>query len=157
MADYAFRVHVSGIDATVRMFDRAIEGMDEALDEGCQEAAEYLQECVENKFGEYQPGWKPLAYITRRKKVLKGNGANSNKPLVDYGDMMFSLETRTSNRTRKHTVAVVSTDEKIIHHVYGAPAANVPKRDPMRPTAKEEREECIQMVIDKVKEVMGID
>ena len=39
------------MDAVVRGFDRRINGMDEALDEGCTEAAEYLQECIENKFG----------------------------------------------------------------------------------------------------------
>ena len=150
------RVYVSGMDAVIRNFDRRIDGMEEALDEGCIEAAEYLQECVENKFGTYQRGWKPLQYLTRRKKRVKGNGINSNKPLVDYGDMMFSFYIDTSNRSRKHTVAVKSDDERLVHHVYGAPGANVPKRDPVRPTAKEERENCIKILVDKVKEVMNI-
>ena len=150
------RVHVSGVDAVVRNFDRRINGMEEALDEGCTEAAEYLQECIENKFGVYQAGWKPLQYATRLKKRRKGNGANSNKPLVDYGDMMFSFSIQTSNRSRKHTVAVVSDDEKLIHHIYGAPAAGVPKRDPVRPTVKEEREKCLKILVDKVREVMNI-
>lgn len=156
MPDYSMRVHISGVDAVVRSFDRKIEGMEEALDEGCTEAAEHLQECIENKFGVYQPGWAPLKYITRLKKRRKGNGVNSNKPLVDFGDMMFSFSIQTSNRTRKHTAAVISDDERILHHIYGAPAANVPKRDPMRPTAKEEREACLKILIDKVKEVMDI-
>lgn len=156
MADYVMRVHVSGVDAVIRNFDRRINGMEEALDEGCTEAAEYLQECIENKFGVYQPGWKPLQYLTRLKKKRKGNGVNSNKPLVDYGDMMFSFSIRTSNKTRKHTVAVVSDDERLLYHMYGAPAVGVPKRDPVRPTVKEERENCIKILVDKVKEVMNI-
>lgn len=150
------RAHVSGVDAVIRNFDRRIDGMEEALDEGCTEAAEYLRECVEDKFGVYQPGWKPLQYITRLKKRRKGNGANANKPLVDYGDMMFSFDLQLSNRTRKHTVAITSDDEKIIHHIYGAPMAGVPKRDPVRPTVKEERENCLQILVDKVKEVMDV-
>lgn len=50
------RAYVTGMDAVIRGFDRRIDGMDEALDEGCTEAAEYLQECIENKFGHYQTG-----------------------------------------------------------------------------------------------------
>ena len=38
------RAYVTGMDAVIRGFDRRIDGMDEALDEGCTEAAEYLQE-----------------------------------------------------------------------------------------------------------------
>ena len=151
------RAYVTGMDAVIRRFDRRIDGMENALDEGCTEAAEYLQECIENKFGVYQKGWAPLRYITRLKKIRKGNGHNSNKPLVDYGDMMFSFYIDTSNRSRKHTVAVKSDDEKILYHMYGVPARNVPKRDPVRPTVQEERENCIQIVIDKVKELMNID
>jgi hypothetical protein len=71
--------------------------------------------------------------------------------------MMFSFYIDTSNRTRKHTVAIKSDDEKIVHHIYGAPGAGVPKRDPVRPTVKEERENCIKILIDKVKEVMNIE
>ena len=150
------RAHISGVDAAVRNFDRRIAGMEEALDEGCTEAAEYLKECIEDKFGVYQAGWKPLQYITRLKKKRKGNGANANKPLVDYGDMMFSFDIQTSNRSRKHTVAVVSDDERLVHHVYGAPGASVPKRDPVRPTVKEEREECLRILEETVKEAMDI-
>lgn len=151
------RAHVSGIDAVIRNFDRRAEGMEEALDEGCTKAAEYLQECIENKFGVYQKGWKPLAYLTRLKKRRKGNGANSNKPLVDYGDMMFSFYIDISNRSRRHTVAIKSDDERLIHHMYGAPRAGVPKRDPVRPTVKEERERCHEILINKVKEVMDLE
>lgn len=150
------RAHISGVDAVVRNFDRRIDGMEEALDEGCTDAAEYLKERIEDKFGVYQPGWKPLQYITRLKKIRKGNGANANKPLVDYGDMMFSFDISTSNRTRKHTVAITSDDEKLVHHIYGAPRAGVPKRDPVRPTVKEEREKCLEILADRVKEVMNI-
>jgi hypothetical protein len=148
------RAYVTGMDKIIRSFDRKIEGMEEALDEGCTEAAEYLMECIEDKFGVYQPGWKQLAYVTRLKKKRKGNGANSNKPLVDYGDMMFSFYIDTSNRTRKHTIAVRSDDEKILYHMYGVPSKRIPKRDPVRPTVKEERENCIKIFLDKVKEVM---
>lgn len=154
MAD--IRVRITGIDKVIRSFDRKIDGMEEALDEGCIEAAEYLQECIENKFGHYQKGWEHLKPETISKKVGKGNDANATKPLVDYGDMMFSFSIDTSNRTRKHTVAVTSDDPKIIHHVYGAPRAGVPKRDPMRPTAKEERQNCIDILVKKVKELMNV-
>ena len=154
MADV--RVHVQGLDKVLRDIDRTIEGMEDALDEGCQDAAEYLQECIEDKFGVYQPGWKPLQYVTRLKKARKGNGANSNKPLVDFGDMMFSFYTETSNRSRKHTVTVKSDDRRLLYHMFGARSKKrgVPKRDPVRPTVKEERDNCVKMILDKVMEVL---
>ena len=49
----------------------------------------------------------------------------------------------------------MSDDDKLIHHMYGAPQAGVPKRDPVRPTTKEERETCLKIIIDKVREVFG--
>lgn len=156
MADYEFRAHVSGIDAVIRNFNRRIDGMEKALDEGCIEAAEHLKECIENKFGVYQPGWKRLKPETIKKKSLKGNGTNATKPLVDYGDMMFSFDISVSNRTRRHTVAVTSDDDRLVHHIYGAPSAGVPKRDPVRPTTQEERQTCIDILVKKVKEVMNI-
>lgn len=149
------RTHVVGVDALIRKFDRTQEGIEDALNEGCEEAAEHLQECIEDKFGVYQDGWKPLKYTTRLRKKRMGNGHNSNKPLVNFGDMMFSFSIQIRNRTRKHTVAVVSDDERLVNHVYGAPAAGVPKRDPVRPTTKEERDTCLRIIADKVKEIFG--
>ena len=150
------RVHISGLDAIIRNFNRRIDGMEDALNEGCTEAAEYLQECIEDKFGHYQPGWERLKPETISKKVGKGNSHNATKPLIDYGDMMFSFEIQIRNRTRKHVVAVTSDDPKIIHHIYGAPNAHVPKRDPVRPTVKEERLECIEILTNRVKELMNV-
>lgn len=151
----SIRFHVSGVDEVVRNFDRRIKGMDKALDKGCTESAEYLIERIEDKFGKYQPGWAQLKYETIKKKIRKGNGANANKPLVDFGDMMFSFYIDIRNRTRRHTVAVKSDDERLLHHIYGAPSANVPKRDPVRPTVKEEREECLRILEEEVKEAIN--
>ncbi len=143
-------VHINGLDALIRKFDRLEDGVEEALDEGCQDAADYLQEKMEDKFGVYQPGWKKLKYSTIYKKRKRGNGANATKPLVDFGDMMFSFYNKISNKTRHHTVTIMSDDEKILYHVYGAPHAKVPRRDPVRPTIQEEREECFNIIKDAV-------
>lgn len=151
------KMNVSGIDALLRTFDRKIDGVEDALSEGCDEAADYLIECIEDKFGVYQPGWAKLTYETVKKKINKGNGANANKPLVDYGDMMFSFKKITSNRTRKHTVTVSSDDPRIKWHVYGARGAGVPRRDPVRPTIAEERQKIFEIVKDKVMEVLRDD
>lgn len=137
--DIMTRVHIKGVDKAVRDLRGMYDGIEDALDEGCEEAAEHLRDAMTDKFGFYQDGWEQLKPDTIQKK---GN----NEPLVDSGDMMFSLETQTSNRTRKHTVTVFSEDEKLPYHVYGAPNANVPRRDPIRPTTEEERETCIDII-----------
>lgn len=149
-------VRIKGVDALVRSFDRKIDGMEDALTKGTDEAADYLIECIEDKFGVYQPGWKPLKPDTIFKKAKLGAGANANKPLIMFGDMMFSFFKRTSVRTRKHVVHILTNDPKIIHHIYGAPGANVPMRDPVRPTVREENEKCIDIIRDVVYKEMGL-
>lgn len=143
------RVHIVGVDATVRKLRALSDNVEDALDEGCEEAAEELCDAITEKFGRYQPGWKHLSPETIRKK-------GHDEPLIDTGDMMFSFKTKTSNRTRKHTVTVYSDDKKLPYHVYGAPSANVPRRDPVRPTTREERENCINIIKRKVREVLKL-
>lgn len=140
------KVKIKGVDAVVRSYDRKKEGIEDALTEGTEEAADYLIECIEDKFGVYQPGWEKLKPETIFKKVM-----NKTKPLVEFGDMMFSFNKRTSVRTRKHVVHITSDDPKLIHHMYGAPGANVPKRDPVRPTVKEENDTCLNIIKDAVR------
>ena len=140
------KVRIKGVDAVVRSYDRKKEGIEEALTEGAEEAADYLIECIEDKFGVYQPGWEKLKPETIFKKVM-----NKTKPLVEFGDMMFSFDKKTSVKTRKHVVHITSDDPKLIHHMYGAPSANVPKRDPVRPTVKEENDTCLNMIKDAVR------
>lgn len=143
------KVHVNGVDAVVRELRELGGNIEEALDEACEESANHLMDAIIDKFGHYQKGWKPLKPDTIRRK-------GKDEPLVDYGDMMFSFEIKTSNDTRKHTATVFSEDTRLKHHVYGAPDANVPRRDPVRPTSKEEKEECIEIIRRKVREVWHV-
>ena len=148
------RVRISGVDAVVRSYDRKKEDIEQALTDGTEEAGDYLIECIEDKFGVYQPGWAQLKYETIVRKRRRGAGANANKPLIEFADMMFSFFKRTSARTRKHVVHILSDDPKILHHIYGAPARNVPKRDPVRPTIREENEKCLDIIKDAVRRVL---
>lgn len=143
-SDIMISVHIKGVDKVIRDIRSISDDLEDVLDEGCEEAAEHLRDAMSDKFGYYQDGWEYLKPDTIQKK---GN----DEPLIDSGDMMFSLETKTKNRTRKHTVTVFSEDEKLPYHVYGAPRAGVPRRDPIRPTTVEERENCINIIRNKVK------
>lgn len=147
-------VKVRGVDAVVRSFDRKKEGIEQALSEGTEEAGDYLIERIEDKFGVYQPRWAKLKYETIARKRRRGAGKNANKPLIEFGDMMFSFFKKTSAKTRKHIVHISSDDPKLIHHMYGAPAKNVPKRDPVRPTIKEENDKCLEIIKDAVRRVL---
>lgn len=138
-------VHVKGVDQAVRDLRKLGGNIEEVLDEACTEAAEHLRDSITEKFGRYQSGWEHLKQDTIDRK-------GSDEPLIDSGDMMFSFEIKTSNTTRKHTATVYSEDPKLPYHVYGAPSAGVPQRDPVRPTTKEERDECINIIERKVKE-----
>lgn len=148
------RTRLSGVDAVVRSFDRTRDDIEQALADGTEEAGDYLIECIENKFGVYQPGWEKLKYETIYRKRRRGAGANATKPLIEFGDMMFSFFKKTSARTRKHVVHIFSDDPKIIHHMYGAPSAGVPKRDPVRPTIKEENDRCLEIIKNAVRRIL---
>lgn len=148
------RVRVSGVDAVVRSYNRKKEDIEQALTDGTEEAGDYLIECIEDKFGVYQPGWEKLKYETIVRKKRRGAGINARKPLIEFADMMFSFFKRTSAKTRKHIIHIISDDPKILHHIYGAPAANVPKRDPVRPTINEENDKCLEMIHDAVRRVL---
>jgi hypothetical protein len=148
------KTRITGVDAVVRQFDRTRDDIEQALIRGTEEAGDYLIECIENKFGVYQPGWKKLKYETIYRKRRHGAGANATKPLVEFSDMMFSFFKKTSAKTRKHVVHIYSDDPKLIHHIYGAPSKNVPKRDPVRPTIKEENDKCLEMIADAVRRIL---
>lgn len=145
------KVKVSGVDTVIRSYNRKKAGMEDALSTGTEEAADYLIECIEEKFGTYQSGWAPLKYETIAKERRMGFGSNANKPLVMTADMMFSFYKQTSARTRKHVVWIKSDDPKLKFHMYGAPGANIPKRDPVRPTVREENEKCLDIIKDAVR------
>ena len=148
------RVRISGVDATIREYDRRREDIEQALTDGTEEAGDYLIECIEDKFGVYQPGWAKLKYETIIRKKRRGAGSNASKPLIEFADMMFSFFKRTSAKTRKHVVHILSNDPKILHHIYGAPGRNVPKRDPVRPTVKEENDKCLDIIKNAVRRVL---
>lgn len=148
------RTRISGVDAVVRSFDRTRDDIEQALTDGTEEAGDYIIECIEDKFGVYQPGWAKLKYETIYRKKRRGAGANATKPLIEFGDMMFSFFKRTSAKTRKHVVHIYSSDPKLLHHMYGAPAKNVPKRDPVRPTIKEENDRCLEIIKNAVRRIL---
>lgn len=148
------KTRITGVDAVVRQFDRTRDDIEQALTDGTEEAGDYLIECIENKFGVYQPGWEKLKYETIHRKRKRGAGINATKPLIEFGDMMFSFFKKTSAKTRKHVVHIYSDDPKIIHHIYGAPSKNVPKRDPVRPTVKEENDNCLEIIKNAVRRIL---
>lgn len=148
------KVRVSGVDDVVRSYNRRKAGIEQALTEGTEEAGDYLIECIEDKFGTYQSGWKPLKYETIVKERRMGFGGNATKPLVMSADMMFSFYKQISAKTRKHVVWIMSDDPKLPWHMYGVSSRNIPKRDPVRPTVKEENETCLDIIRDAVRRVL---
>lgn len=140
-------VKVRGVDAVVRSFDRTCERIEEALTKGTEDAGDHIIDCITEKFGRYQSGWPHLKPDTIRKKGF-------DEPLIETSDMMFSFDKKTAAKTRKHVVWVTSDDPKLVHHMYGAPAANVPKRDPVRPTIKEENDAALEIIKDAVRSIL---
>ena len=147
-------VKIKGVDATVRSFNRKKDGIEDALTEGTEEAADYLIEKIEDKFGHYQSRWAQLKDDTIRKEQAMGYGSNASKPLVMSADMMFSFDKILSRKTRKHVVWITNDDPKLPWHMNGVPSKNIPKRDPVRPTMREENEHALDIIKNAVRRVI---
>lgn len=154
------KVRVRGIDSTIRDLARTDAEHMKAVRKGIVDAAEYLLEMMQRKFGVYQATggtgggkWERLKYETNAKKLRKFGF--SNKPLIATGSLKDSLTVLQSedilSGTKKTLAASVgSLDPKMIHHVYGAPRRNVPPRDLMLVTAVEEADACRDKIIDAI-------
>lgn len=147
-----FSVRIRGVDRVIRNLVKTNDGVYDSAREGCNEAARHLLEKIKAKFGSYQStggdpngygSWKKLTYETRKRKLRKYGSAD--KPLIASGKTVGSLKLKEGGaRTLAASVSVES--DYIIHHIYGAPGAHVPMRDPMRVTALEEKQKCHDIV-----------
>ena len=160
----------SGYKQRVRCVDTYIRDLAKTNDEtfnaarrGVIMAAEHLLEKVKGKIGTYQPTggppsgygrWPKLKYETRLKKLRKyGVG---DKPLLMKGEngLLGSFRVIKGGKGRL-SASVGSDSEYLIHHVYGAPGANVPMRDPIRVTAMEERDTCHEIIENEIQKVIN--
>ena len=151
-----FKTRVRGIDTYIRDLAKLDSRTYSAARDGTVLAAEHLLQKVKDKIGVYQPTggppggygrWKKLKFETIKKKLKKyGVG---DKPLYASGDLKESFSVVEGGRGRL-SASVGSSSPYLIHHVYGAPGANVPMRDPIRVTAKEEMEACHKIIEDEI-------
>lgn len=159
MAGYKQRIR--GIDTYIRDLAKINTKTYEAAREGTVLAANHLFEKVKAKIGVYQstggpPGgygrWPKLKYDTIKKKLRKyGVG---NKPLLMTGSLGESFTVVEGGKGRL-SASVGSDSDYLVHHVYGAPGAKVPMRDPIRITAVEERDTCHQIIEDEINKVIN--
>lgn len=153
------KVRVRGINQSVRWLAGMRDSTFEAARVGAVKAAEYLMAVIKEKFGSYQATggdgggpWKRLSYETNTRKLRKYGFAH--KPLIASGDMKESFYVKPGGKGRL-SASVASDDPKLIHHIYGAPRANVPQRDPMLISAIEEADMCEDIIRDEVYKVLG--
>jgi hypothetical protein len=148
------KVRIRGIDRVTRDMAYASEATYKGARRGTVLAAKHLMQKILEKFGKYQStggdpngygAWKRLKYETIRKKALKwGVG---DKPLIASGKSSSPSEWEVIEGGVGRLAASVGTDnEMLLNHIYGAPRAHVPMRDPVRITAKEESEECQDII-----------
>lgn len=155
-----FKVRIRGVNNAVRSLAKIDDAIHDAAREGCNEAAWHLLDVIKGKFGVYNttggpPGgygrWPKLKFETRKKKVRK-YGADRG-PLIASGKTVGSLTVVEGGKGR--LAASVSADsDYLIHHVYGAPGANVPMRDPMRVTALEEKDKCTEIIMKHIDDAL---
>lgn len=144
------KVTLSGVDALIRQYDKKIDDINEAMEAGCDDVGYYLVEKIKSKFPTMTPGHKP---DTPPREARRG-GAHPNAMLVENGDMKDSITYRTSNRTRSHAVNIISNSIKLLWHMYGVPSRRVPKRDPVRPTVKAEKQKCLETIKEYIEDVL---
>ena len=141
------KVDVKGVEEAIRFLDQTDDNIRKGSIIGLREASKYLVDKIKSKFGTYQPGWAKLAYDTVVRKVRKGQ---SSRPLLATGKMKESVKARNYTSGNRLKSTVYSDDEKIIHHIFGAPRAGVPKRDPMLITTTEEEDEITNIISNAI-------
>lgn len=151
------KVRVHGIDDTIREMIKENDRMKIGARRGVKMAAKHLMEKIMSKFGSYQKTggegngpWKELSYASKVRKLRKWG---HKKPLIGSGDMMNSFHLETRGRGGL-TASVYSNSEALVHHIYGAPRAGVPKRDPMLVTVDEEENKCHMIITDEIYKEM---
>lgn len=156
----ALKVRIRGVDTYIRDLAKTSDETFNAARKGVILSAEYLLEKVKAKIGVYQstggpPGghgrWTKLKENTIWKKITKyGVG---DKPLFMTGDLKESFTVVKGGKGRL-SASVGSDSPYLVHHVYGAPGAHVPMRDPIRVTATEERDACHKIIEDEITKVI---
>lgn len=156
------KTRVRGVDTYIRDLAKLEYKTYDAAREGVIKAAEYLLEKVIAKIGVYQETggppkghgrWKKLKWDTIQRKVRK-YGKGGDRPLLASGALKDSFSVVEGGKGRL-SASVGSDSEYLVHHVYGAPRANVPMRDPVRVTAVEEMDACHNIIEDKIMEEIG--
>lgn len=154
------KVRIRGIDRYIRDLAKTSDETYNAARKGINKAAEHLLKKVVAKIGIYQstggpPGgygrWQKLKYETIARKLRKYDVGD--KPLLASGDLRDSFSIVKGGKGRL-SASVGSDSPYLIHHVYGAPRAGVPMRDPIRVTAIEEMETCHEIIEDEIMKVI---
>lgn len=156
----AYKQRIRGVDTYIRDLAKTNDETFNAARKGTFLAAEHLLKKVVSKIGTYQstggpPGgygrWSKLKAETIWKKASKyGVG---DKPLLMSGTLRDSFSVIKGGKGRL-SASVGSDSEYLVHHVYGAPRANVPMRDPIRVTANEEKDTCHKIIEDEIMKVI---
>lgn len=144
------KVTLSGVDALIRKYDKKIDDINDAMESGCDDVGYYLVEKIKAKFPTMTPAHKP---DTPYREMRRG-GASPFAMLEENGEMKESITYRTSNRTRSHVVNIISNSIKLLWHMHGVPKRGVPKRDPVRPTVREEKQKCLDTIREYIEDVL---
>lgn len=154
-----FRIH--GINKTLRSLANTSDVTYNAARKGTTLSAEHLKRCIVEKFGKKNPtggdpkgygAWKSLKFETRVRKIRKYG--HDRGPLIASGKAKDSFIIIEGGVNR--LAASVGTDcDYLIHHIYGAPGANVPMRDPIRVTQEEESEHCRDIIENEIKNALS--
>lgn len=149
------KFRVRGVTRYVRDLSRMKNDGNASAIRGVLKAAQYLLEKVKAKFGTYQqtggkPGgrgpWPKLKYETIARKLRRGY---SKGPLLASGSMRDSITIVKGGKGRI-SASIGSNDPKLIHHIYGAPRAGVPQRDPLLVTMVDEKKNCEDIIVNEI-------
>lgn len=153
------KIKADGIEETIKFMDTTDKRIHDGIVAGLTASSNYLRDAIKAKFGSYQNtggngggSWKKLKYSTVVRKRKRGMGSNANKPLLGTGEMRDSIKSVVNKN--KLIAGVMSDDPKLVHHVYGAPRAGVPRRDPVLITTKEEEENIVKVFEEELFKVV---
>jgi len=132
-------------------FDEARDALDSGLAAGLVELyTDTLEQLDKNmKQGQDALGrpWEPIKASTLRSRKVR---TDDPRPLVDTSELRASIQSDSAIELARMRATIGSSKEFLVHHEFGAPEANIPRRPVLAPAAEYARQNAPEAFGDAI-------
>lgn len=131
---------MSDFDKIISLLENLEKRILDSTTDALNKSAELVEESAKSKLGSYQPGWPP---------IKKGGS-----PLLKTGGLRGSIARGTASGDTSKRIKISANSFYAGFHEYGAPGANIPKREFLKPALEENREKIVELIGEEVRKAV---